>query len=265
MTELGKVFISYAREDVEIARKIYLDLLKRGLKPWMDKPPHPYEYCGLLPGEYWKTRLTEEISSSQFLIALLSNVSVKKRGYVQREYRLALDTMNEIPAGELFLFPILVDDTEIPNLTVGNVSLHDLNWHYFYNDGLDAVVISMRRKLIESNDIIRQPLNISDRSPSKLSNIHPENENKLKNELIQWFTFVGKQRWKNNPIGTEKMIFVGSCGIAWNTNDELDGFMALKSKLEELVGRLAHYQTPMKSFTMMTFYSAAVMPVNYFV
>jgi len=32
-----KVFISYAREDVEMARKLYDDLKNAGVSPWMDE------------------------------------------------------------------------------------------------------------------------------------------------------------------------------------------------------------------------------------
>ncbi len=53
-SEKKKVFISYAREDIETAGKLYYDLRKAGLEPWMDK-------IDLLPGQIWKTEVEKAI------------------------------------------------------------------------------------------------------------------------------------------------------------------------------------------------------------
>jgi hypothetical protein len=44
---------------------------------------------------------------------LLSNLRAK-RGYVQREMKLALDTWEEIPEGQIFAIPIRLDACQIP-------------------------------------------------------------------------------------------------------------------------------------------------------
>ena len=52
-----QVFISYAREDLEFARRLYKHLLNFGLKPWLDKE-------SLLPGERWKPAIKNAIQKT---------------------------------------------------------------------------------------------------------------------------------------------------------------------------------------------------------
>jgi hypothetical protein len=42
-----RVFICYAREDKEIAKKLYYDLKHSGIEPWIDME-------NLLPGQKWR-------------------------------------------------------------------------------------------------------------------------------------------------------------------------------------------------------------------
>jgi hypothetical protein len=49
-----KIFISYAREDLETAKKLRDDLEKAGIKTWLDKED-------LLPGQKWRTIISKEI------------------------------------------------------------------------------------------------------------------------------------------------------------------------------------------------------------
>ncbi len=60
MIKRVKVFISYAREDYKIARKLYHDLRKAGVKPWLDEED-------LLPGKKWKVEIEKAIRGSPLL------------------------------------------------------------------------------------------------------------------------------------------------------------------------------------------------------
>lgn len=132
------VFISYAKEDAATAQEIYLALEARGLSPWMDKPPAPHQHRGLIPGEYWRDRLDREIRQARRAILLLSQTSIEKVGYVQREFRLALDVMNSMPQNARFAVPLLIEDCEPPNLVVGSISLADLQWSSLSDHGIDV-------------------------------------------------------------------------------------------------------------------------------
>ncbi len=53
------IFISYAREDIEVASRLYYDLKREGHDPWMDR-------IDMLPGDLWK-RAIRLASSEVFL------------------------------------------------------------------------------------------------------------------------------------------------------------------------------------------------------
>jgi len=140
MSEAPSVFLCYAKEDKAAVESIYVRLKQAGLAPWMDKPPAPYFMDGLRPGERWDKRIRSAIRSADYVIAFLSPVSVSKGGYVQREYRLALDRMNELPEDSVFLIPVLLAECEPPAITVGQVSFRDVQWYDLYNRGLGDLV-----------------------------------------------------------------------------------------------------------------------------
>lgn len=138
------VFISYAREDEEAAHALYLALHEANLNPWMDKPPGEYRPLGLLPGENWRQRLELEIPRAKRIVLLLSTVSIAKVGFVQNEFRLALQVMNSMPTGARFAVPLLIDDCRPPSLVVGSVALADLNWMVLSEIGVQMFVDMLR-------------------------------------------------------------------------------------------------------------------------
>nr|WP_155249239.1 toll/interleukin-1 receptor domain-containing protein [Mesorhizobium loti] len=122
------IFISYASEDHAYAAKLYAALRACGLEPWMDKPPAPFQGDGLQVGQRWLPTLVGKIRGADYIILVLSPRSVSKRGFVSREFRLALDLMNELPDDQLLVFPILAEDCNVPSLQVGSINLKDIQW-----------------------------------------------------------------------------------------------------------------------------------------
>jgi len=132
-----KVFISYAREDIETARKLYHDLKQAGIMPWMDKED-------LLIGENWKIAIRQAINESSYFLALLSSNSLSKKGYVQKELKMAIDILGEMPLSEIFLLPIRLDDCNPLD-----EKLQDINWGNLfpsYEDGLKQILRVLTHK-----------------------------------------------------------------------------------------------------------------------
>jgi hypothetical protein len=116
----NKVFISYAKEDYIFAEKLYDFLCTQGYKPWLDKK------C-LLPGQQWNIEIRKALREANYVILLLSDISVKKRGYVQREFKLAIEYFEEKLADDIYIVPLKIDDCEVPQ------SLGNFQW-VEYND-----------------------------------------------------------------------------------------------------------------------------------
>jgi hypothetical protein len=102
-----KVFISYAKEDYTFAEKLYDFLKDSNFKPWLDKKE-------ILPGQDWNYILRKSLREANYIILLLSHTSVQKRGYVQREFKLALEYYEEKLEDDIYLIPLKIDDCEIP-------------------------------------------------------------------------------------------------------------------------------------------------------
>ena len=109
MTEIESsfpaVFISYARENKGVAMQLYEDLKDAGVSPWIDVED-------LLPGEDWRLGIRRAIENSTFFLALLSVCSLAKRGFVQKELRLAYEVLDELPNGHIFLIPIRLESCD---------------------------------------------------------------------------------------------------------------------------------------------------------
>lgn len=101
----NRIFISYAKEDHDIAERLYNDLKADQLMPWIDI----YE---LLPGQNWEIEIESVISQCSYFMLLLSKNSVTKEGHIQKEIRLALDRALKIPDGRIFIIPIRIEECE---------------------------------------------------------------------------------------------------------------------------------------------------------
>ena len=103
-----KIFISYAREDKQWAQFVYRRLKDANYRPWIDTED-------ILPGAQWDAAIREALREADFLVFCLSSNSVKKRGYVQREIRIACDLWQEKLDDDIYILPIRFDDCELPD------------------------------------------------------------------------------------------------------------------------------------------------------
>lgn len=103
----NKVFISYAKEDSKTAENLYDFLKLYRYDPWLDKKK-------LLPGQDWNIEIKLALKKADFIILLLSNTSVVKRGFVQREFKLALEYCDEKLDSDIYIIPCKIDDCEVP-------------------------------------------------------------------------------------------------------------------------------------------------------
>ena len=103
-----KVFLCHAQEDKPFVRKMYNELIAYGIEPWLDEK-------SILPGQDWTYEIKKAVKSSDVVIILLSNKSVDKTGYIQKEIKIALDAADERPEGTIFLIPAKIAECNIPD------------------------------------------------------------------------------------------------------------------------------------------------------
>ena len=118
MTEPRKlrVFLCHSSQDKPIVRELYQRLLAEGwIDPWLDEEK-------LLPGQDWDMEIEKTVEASDAVIVCLSNNSVTKEGYIQKEIRKVLDISAQKPEGTIFIIPLRLDDCEPPRRLA--------SWHY---------------------------------------------------------------------------------------------------------------------------------------
>jgi hypothetical protein len=133
-----KVFLGYAVEDRRAAERLFDDLLRGGLDPWLDSRK-------LLPGQNWPRAIEQAISVSDFFLACFSRRSIPKRGHFQSELRYALDCASRQPLDEVYLIPVRIEECRVPVRVQQEFQYVDVfpNWE----KGVHRIVTTIRRQL----------------------------------------------------------------------------------------------------------------------
>lgn len=102
-----RVFLCYASGDKVPVRRLYSELLATGFDPWLDEEK-------LLPGQNWEGEIRRAVRRSDVVLICLSSRSTSKKGFIQKEIRLALDAAELEPEGEIFLVPVRLEECDVP-------------------------------------------------------------------------------------------------------------------------------------------------------
>jgi phospholipase C len=102
-----QAFLCHVTSDKERVRKLYRDLKRDGVDPWLDEED-------LIPGQDWNLEIMRAMAKSDICIICLSKSSLTKTGYVQKEIKYALDLADKRPEGAIFLIPARLEECEMP-------------------------------------------------------------------------------------------------------------------------------------------------------
>jgi hypothetical protein len=106
MTEPSRaVFLSYASQDVEAARRICDALRAAGIEVWFDQSE-------LRGDDAWDHKIRQQIRDCALFIPIISvNTQARSEGYFRLEWRLADQRTHLMGKSRAFLVPVCVDDT----------------------------------------------------------------------------------------------------------------------------------------------------------
>ena len=111
-----RVFLCHSSHDKPVVRGLYQKLhAEPWIQPWLDEEE-------LYPGEDWDLAIQKAVEESDVVLVCLSNNSITKRGYIQKELRYVVDIALEIPEEEIFVIPLRLEECTPPR------SLRD--WQY---------------------------------------------------------------------------------------------------------------------------------------
>jgi hypothetical protein len=127
-----KIFLSYARQDLELIKPIYYLLKDAGYQAWLDVET-------LLPGQDWLLEIEKAIKESNVFLVFLSSQSVNKKGYVQKEIKLAFDKVQTLRPEEVFLIPVRLEPVMPPEW------LNRYQWiDYFAEGGPERLMLAIK-------------------------------------------------------------------------------------------------------------------------
>ncbi len=103
------VFLSYASQDAEAARRICESLRAGGVEVWFDVEG------GLEHGDEWDAKIRRQIKECVLFIPVISaNTQARHEGYFRIEWDLAAERARGIASGVAFILPVVIDDTREP-------------------------------------------------------------------------------------------------------------------------------------------------------
>jgi TolB-like protein/tetratricopeptide (TPR) repeat protein len=120
-TPAGAVFLSYASQDAEAAKRICKALRAGGIEVWFDQSE-------LRGGDAWDHQIRERIHDCRLFVPVISaSTEHRDEGYFRREWSLAVDRTRDMVHKRTFLVPVVIDGTPERGAAVPE-KFHELQW-----------------------------------------------------------------------------------------------------------------------------------------
>jgi formylglycine-generating enzyme required for sulfatase activity len=170
-----RVFLCHASQDKPIARELYQRLLAEGwIDPWLDEKK-------LLPGQDWETTIEKSVESSHVVIVCLSNISVNKEGFVQREINHAVTCALKKPENTIFIIPLLLEKCDVPR------SLQKYQYVNYFGAKKNEIYKSLLQSLRLRNEQIakREKMEIARREAKERDQIEAEVKERYEKKYLE--------------------------------------------------------------------------------
>lgn len=132
---LLKVFLCHASQDKPIVRQLHQRLNAEGwIDSWLDEKK-------LLPGQNWRLKIEEAVETSDIVIIFLSNNSVNKEGFIQKEMGYAREIALEKLDQSIFLIPARISECDVPR------GLRLYQWADYFGEKKDEVYADLLKSL----------------------------------------------------------------------------------------------------------------------
>lgn len=102
------IFLSYASQDADAARRICDALRAAGLEVWFDQNE-------LRGGDAWDASIRKQIKECALFVPIISdNTNAREEGYFRLEWKLAVDRSHLMADDKAFFFPVILRDVAEP-------------------------------------------------------------------------------------------------------------------------------------------------------
>ena len=99
------IFLSYASQDADVARRICDAMRLANLEVWFDQSE-------LRGGDAWDASIRKQIKDCALFVPIISaNTNARNEGYFRLEWKLAVDRSHLMAENKAFFVPVILDDT----------------------------------------------------------------------------------------------------------------------------------------------------------
>jgi TolB-like protein/Flp pilus assembly protein TadD len=146
------IFLSYASEDGEAARRICEALRAGGIEVWFDQSE-------LRGGDAWDQHIRNQIRESVLFLAVISaHTNQRDEGYFRREWKLAVDRTDDMASDKPFLLPVVVDGTSTAAARVPE-KFRQLHWTRLPNGETPPAFVERVARLLSPEQIVSPAVN----------------------------------------------------------------------------------------------------------
>lgn len=144
-TPTGAVFLSYASQDAEAARRICDALRAADVEVWFDQSE-------LRGGDAWDRKIRAQIHDCRLFIPVISaNTERRDEGYFRREWALAADRTRDMAHKRAFIVPVAIDGTPERGASVPE-KFHELQWTRLPGGETPPVFVDRIKRLLKPED-----------------------------------------------------------------------------------------------------------------
>ena len=144
------VFLSYASQDREAARRLGEALPGFGLEVW-------YDESELGGGDAWDQKIRRQIRECDYFMPLVSaQTEARHEGYFRREWRLAVERTLDMADDHPFLLPVVIDETDASRARVPE-KFFAVQWLKVPNGAPNPALEVACRRLISGEILPKSP------------------------------------------------------------------------------------------------------------
>lgn len=152
------VFLSYASQDAEPARRICEALRAAGIEVWFDQSE-------LRGGDVWDQKIKQQIRGCALFLPLISdNTNARAEGYFRLEWKLAVDRSHLMADDAAFLVPALIDEMPEAAARVPD-RFRDVQWTRVLAAEAAGAYAARVRSLLEGASEAPSPLETAETLP----------------------------------------------------------------------------------------------------
>ncbi len=146
MNDTRAIFLSYASQDADAARRICEALRAAGLEVWFDQSE-------LRGGDAWDASIRKQIKECALFVPIISsNTNAREEGYFRLEWKLAVDRSHLMADNKAFFVPVLIGAvTETVALVPDK--FRERQWSRLNDDGVIATFAVRVSKLLDGSGV----------------------------------------------------------------------------------------------------------------